>query len=101
MLCGYKDFIEKFSELSKKGDFSHGYIFFGEPTLGKFSFALSLANFLENNIFDIPQKTLSETLIIKDSGIDCVREIKNFLWQKPLSSSKRTVIVDNADLLTP
>lgn len=79
---------------------SHGYIFFGEPQVGKFSFALSLANFLETKEFNSSTRMLSEALIIKESGIDCVREIKAFLWQKPQNSPKRTVIIDNADMLT-
>ena len=33
-------------------------------------------------------------------GIDAVREIKNFLWQKPNVSAKRTLIIDEAELLT-
>jgi len=100
MLCGHKDLKESFSTLSKKGNLSHGYIFFGEPQVGKFSFALFLANLLETEDFDLSGRMLSEVLIIKDSGIDRVREIKNFLWQKPQNSPKRTVIIDNADLLT-
>jgi len=100
MLCGHKDLKESFSILSKKGALSHGYIFFGEPQVGKFSFALSLANFLEKGNFGQAEKMLSEVLVIRESGIDCVREIKNFLWQKPLNSQKRTVIINNADLLT-
>ncbi|MDO8443098.1 MAG: hypothetical protein Q7S81_02480 [bacterium] len=100
MLCGHKDLKESFFILAKRGSLSHGYIFFGEPQVGKFSFALSLANFLEAGDFNSKGKMLSEVLIIKDSGIDCVREIKNFLWQKPQNSQKRTVIIDNADLLT-
>lgn len=101
MLCGHKDLSEKFLNLFKKGNLFQGYIFFGESQLGKFSFALSLVNFLENGVFSMPQKMLSETLIVEKSGIDCAREVKNFLWQKPLNSQKRTVIIDNADLLTP
>lgn len=100
MFCGHKDLKESFSVLSKKGNLSHGYIFFGEPQVGKFSFALLLANFLETGEFSLSRRMLSEALIIKESGIDCVREIKNFLWQKPQNSSKRTVIIDNADSLT-
>jgi DNA polymerase III delta prime subunit len=38
---------------------------------------------------------------VKDSvGIDAVREIKNFLWQRPNASTKRTLIIDDAELLT-
>jgi len=100
MFIGNQYLVENFKKLVKNSSLAHGYIFFGEPQVGKFSFALSLANFLENNEFDAPSKLLSETLTIKKSGIDCVREIKNFLWQKPQNSLKRTVIIDNADTLT-
>ena len=38
---------------------------------------------------------------VKDSiGIDAAREIKHFLWQKPNASSRRTLIIDEAELLT-
>jgi DNA polymerase III delta prime subunit len=33
-------------------------------------------------------------------GIDAAREVKNFLWQKPNTSARRTLILDNAELLT-
>lgn len=100
MFIGNSHLVEDFQRLVKNGRLAHGYIFFGEPQVGKFSFALSLARFLETGNFDISGKMLSEALIVKESGIDCVREIKNFLWQKPQNSPKRTVIIDNADLLT-
>ena len=100
MICGHKDLSDKFIGLVKKGVLGHGYVFFGEPQVGKFSFALALVNFLETGNFDIPAKMLSETLVIKQTGIDSVREIKNFLWQKPQNSLKRAVIIDAADSLT-
>jgi DNA polymerase-3 subunit delta' len=100
MFIGHQYLVRNFQELAKHGKLAHSYVFFGEPQVGKFSFALSLANFLETKEFDIPEKLLSEILIIKQSGIDCVREIKNFLWQKPNNSLKRIVVIDNADSLT-
>jgi len=33
-------------------------------------------------------------------GIDAVREVKNFLWQKPNTSARRTLVIDSAELLT-
>ncbi len=100
MFIGNQYLVKDFKGLIKNERLAHGYIFFGEPQVGKFSFALSLANFLETKEFGLTGKMLSEVLVIKESGIDCVREIKGFLWQKPQNSSKRTVIIDNADLLT-
>lgn len=100
MYIGNQYLVKDFQGLVKNERLAHGYIFFGEPQVGKFSFALLLANFLETGNFESTEKMLSEVLIIKESGIDCVREIKAFLWQKPQNSTKRTVIIDNADLLT-
>ncbi|MCL5017403.1 MAG: DNA polymerase III subunit [Patescibacteria group bacterium] len=100
MFLGNNFLFEDFKKIARSGKISQGYIFFGEPQIGKFTFAISLANFLENNVFKKPVKTLTETLIIKKAGIDSVREIKNFLWQRPHNSLKRTVIIDNSDFLT-
>lgn len=84
------------------GKLAHGYIFFGEPRAGKFYFAKQLANFLENKNFEIAPRLLQDALILESaSGIDAMREFKNFLWQKPIISPKRTVVIDNADQLTP
>ncbi|MBI5079441.1 hypothetical protein HZB06_02100 [Candidatus Wolfebacteria bacterium] len=104
---------ENFKKLAKNGGLSHAYLFFGEEENDKgFFFAQSLANFLENGVFEPPKFLLRETLMIlpdnsvepgkKNSmGIDAVREIKHFLWQKPIASSYRAAIVKNADVLTP
>ena len=84
---------------------SQGYIFFGEPQVGKFSFALALANFLENEIFELPEKPLTETMILKSSeegsiGIDEIRGLQHFLSQKPVYSTRRLAIIDGAEALT-
>jgi len=100
MFIGNQHLIRDFKKLAQNNSLAHGYVFFGEPQVGKFGFALSLANYLETGNFDFTSKILSETLVIKEIGIDSVREIKSFLWQKPQNAPKRTVIIDNADLLT-
>jgi DNA polymerase III delta prime subunit len=75
--------------------------------VGKRTTAVALANFLENKKFDV----LAEGEILQDAkiidtgaensiGIDAVREIRNFLWQKPNVSARRTLIIDQAELLT-
>jgi len=100
MFLGNEHLVKDFKKLAGNDRLSHGYIFFGENQIGKYTFALSLANFLENKIFELSTKTLSEALILKESGIDSVREIKKFLWQKPVNSKKRIVIINDADALT-
>ena len=105
MLIGHEKLAETFKRLIQKGKLSHGYIFFGEPEVGKFSFARHLAAYLETDEFQEPLRTLSETLIIQPDekgaiGITSAREAKYFLLQKPAYSSHRVVIVNEADKLT-
>lgn len=82
----------------------HAYLFVGEKGVGKFSFAKSLGNYLENGEFDLPpeEKVLSETLIVKRAGkesigIDQIREIRHFLSEKPVRGKRRLVIIDEAE----
>jgi DNA polymerase III delta prime subunit len=116
-MVSYKNLVDDFKRLAMNGSLSHAYLFYGEEKNGKeekFIFTQSLANFLENGIFEEPVKLLSEVLVIssdsqpqsaeknnKDTiGIDSIRSIKNFLWQKPANSSRRVVIVKDAEKLT-
>lgn len=110
MLFGHEDKISEFKNLIRENALSHAYIFFGDNQIGKFTFAQSLAYFLENGEFDYPnegQKVLVDFLAIlpdpeKESiSIATVRQIKNFLFQRPLRSMKRTVVIDQAEKLTP
>jgi hypothetical protein len=107
MLLGHQHLIKDFKNLVKNDRLAQGYIFFGEPQVGKFYFAKHLANFLENGEFGISERPLQDVLILDSSagsgqaGIEAMRNIKQFLWQKPAISSKRTVIINNAGQLTP
>ena len=105
MLVGHKEKTKIFKELLKDNGLSHGYIFFGEEQVGKKTFALSLANFLEKGKFEDPSVILSETKLIAPEegsiGIDVVKEAKHFLSQKPILSSRRVLIIDDAHKLTP
>ena len=51
MIIGHQHLVKDFKQLAKAGKLAHGYIFFGEPEVGKFYFAKHLANFLENATF--------------------------------------------------
>ncbi len=106
MLIGHDILFEKFKRLIGNDNLSHGYIFFGESGVGKFSFAMGLATYLETGEFQKLPRPLGETLIIRPDeegtiGINDIRESKYFLFQKPAHSSRRTVIVDDAERLTP
>ena len=113
MLFGYGEKIKDFKKLADDKRLFHAYLFFGEPETGKFLFANSLANYIENKKFDEPEGILRETLVISppsssDSveerresvGIDSVREVEKFLYQKPVFSSYRVVIIRDAEWLT-
>lgn len=101
---------KQFKKLSENNQLSHAYLFFGEDGGNhsrKFSFSVSFANFLENKKFEESTGLLKETLIIspdeeKNSiGIDKIRDLKFFLWQKPLFSARRIAIIQGAENMTP
>jgi len=111
-LIGHDNFVTFFRRLVKEEKLSNSYIFFGEPQVGKYTFAISLASLIEHGVFenqestrDSHKKLLTETLVIKPSegsiGIDEIRDVKLFLSIKPVQSNIRTVIIDDAQLLTP
>lgn len=104
-IIGHKKSIATFEKLADDGAMSHGYIFFGPAMVGKRLVAESLANYLENGDFTAPSRVLGDCEVIHlekngSIGIDAVREVKNFLWQRPNKSPRRTLIVDDADRLT-
>ena len=105
MLAGHKEKTKIFKELYINDTLSHGYIFFGEEQVGKKSFALAFANFLERDKFESPEGLLSEAKLISPEegsiGIDTVKEAKRFLAQKPILSKRRVLIIDDAHKLTP
>lgn len=113
MLIGQSKLIKTFKNLVDNDNISHGYICFGEPQTGKYSFALALASFLEGMEFDIPELTderlpkilLRETVIIRPGdngsiGIDKTRIMSEFLMKKPVYSKFRIAIIDDANRLT-
>ncbi len=108
MLSGHDNLIKPFKRLVKEDKLSHSYIFFGESQVGKATFAKYLANFLEFGEFEEHKSILTESFIITPTakegdasiGIDAVRDIKQFLYSKPVCSERRIVIIDDADKLT-
>lgn len=116
MIIGHQKTIEDLKNLHKSGHLGHGYIFFGPAMVGKRTIALAFGKFLEKGEFALPgpdevlqdlklidvayMKSLDADASGETIGIDAVREVKNFLWQKPNTSARRTLIIDNADLLT-
>jgi hypothetical protein len=120
-IIGHEAIISDLKDLSTRGVLGHGYIFVGPAMVGKRTVAAALGHYLEKGVFESPrdnetdhQEVLQDIKIIDvafmkmlnpdasgDSiGIDAAREVKTFLWQKPNTSARRTLIIDNAELLT-
>jgi len=108
MFINHPKLVDDFKRLAQNDGLSHAYLFFGgdkKTHQEKFVFSLSLANFLEKEIFEKPEEILNETLIIFPDekgtiGIDSVRALKYFLWQKPVNSTRRVAIIKEAENLT-
>ncbi len=99
------DLKSSFQKLAKENNIFHSYIFFGNNIDFQFNFALDLANFLENKNWQSLSKPLIDCLVIESSeegsvGIDAVKGMSKFLWQRPIVSSRKTLIVKNANHLT-
>ncbi|MDP3948556.1 MAG: hypothetical protein Q8Q17_01250 [bacterium] len=105
MLIGHEKLIKDFKKLAEAGTLANGYLFFGQPRVGKKLFAVCLANFLETGKLLEPEKVLTDFLLIKPDeqgtiGIDQMRRLRNFLWQKPFASSRRTAVIDDSEAMT-
>jgi len=105
MILGHKHLIADFKKMADETLFGHGYIFFGQEGVGKFLTARALANYLETKNFVWSDGALSDVLVIEPDekssiGIDKTREISGYLYQRPIISKYRTVIVNNAETLT-
>ncbi|NCN52850.1 AAA family ATPase [Candidatus Wolfebacteria bacterium] len=102
MFVGNQHLVRDFKNLIKADKLAHSYIFFGEPEIGKFYFTKHLANFLENNDFELSKRPLQDALFIENTkSIDAMRELKKFLWEKPVISSKRLVVINDIQNFTP
>jgi DNA polymerase-3 subunit delta' len=120
-IIGHEAIIRDLKDLNDRGVLGHGYIFAGPSMVGKRTVAMALGYYFEKGMFEPAHGTetdheevLQDTKVIDiafmkmldpeasgDSiGIDAAREVKTFLWQKPNTSARRTLIIDSAELLT-
>lgn len=110
MVIGNTHVREEFERLASEKRLAHGYLFFGPTGVGKTTFAKAFAYFLEHGTYPEGRNELHETPLLDarvlepgeggSIGIDAARDVKQFLWQKPFTSSYRTLIIDHADALT-
>lgn len=106
MFLGHELLQTRFAELVETSSLFHGYIFFGDPHVGKCSFASSLARFIEHGSWEMTDRYLNETYVVHPDekgtiGIDAVRSVRRFLIERPVHASHRIVIIDEAERLTP
>ncbi len=118
-VIGHEKLVADLKTLARRGALAHGLLFHGPSMTGKRSTAQALARFLERGMgagaFAVPApgEVLQDAMTVdlafakqidparKDSvSIDAVREIRNFLWRKPVASPKRTLVIDEAEFLT-
>lgn len=115
-IIGHEAIMRDLKDLHARDILGHGYIFFGPSMVGKRTVAMALGHYLEKGVFtagaeevvvqdlkmiDIAfMKSLDPDASGESIGINAIREIKNFLWQRPNTSERRTLIIDNAELLT-
>ena len=104
MLFGLDKNLETLKDLAKADSLPHGFIFYGPQMVGKFTAAKALASYFEKKDWDF-EGVLEDAHIIQPDeegtiGIDAVREIKTFVYQKPNFSKYRTLILDEAERMT-
>src|ERR1700735_4802673 len=101
-MIGHQKIFDDLKNLNGHGALGHGYIFHGPSMVGKKLAAAEFAGYLEQGTFAINnERILSDMMLVEpvengSIGIDAVREIRNFLWQKPNTSSRRTLIINDA-----
>lgn len=99
MIIGREYEKKIFTRLKERGGIAGSFLFFGEPQVGKFSFADELTREFEKRT-----AVLSERMVVSGSefkiGIEAVRKIKMFLRSKPVLSEYRSVVVDGAEMMT-
>jgi len=105
MLFGYEEKTTLFAELAQSGRMGHAYLFFGDAEVGKRTFARMFARFLETGLFDESGDPLIDTVIVSPDekgtiSIATIREIRQFLFEKPFRAPRRTVVIENAAALT-
>jgi DNA polymerase III delta prime subunit len=92
-----------FTELIAADRLSHGYLFFGSGARGEeaLAFALSLSRYMETGVWEGGVILLDTNLLTgREVGIAEIRSAIHFLWEQPLRSRRKLLIIQDADALT-
>ncbi len=105
-LFGHEEILRALDRQVKDGTLGHAYLFYGDEGIGKATCAKLLAYALETGAFEeTPSLLLDAHVLLPEEGettigVDAARFVKEFLFQKPFCSPRRTVIIPDANLLT-
>jgi energy-coupling factor transporter ATP-binding protein EcfA2 len=106
-MLGHERIVEDFIRLEERGKLGHAYLFFGPRGVGKTTFAKYFAEYLETKEWPKEEgvRALTDMMFVAPDevgtiGIAAARAIKYFLSERPLVSSRRTVIISEAGALT-
>lgn len=95
---------KEFEALISSDSLSHGYIFFGDIVSAK-GFAHSLVCRFEHGDWNLDTESFSDLHILDGSkeklGVEQARLCNKFLSLSPLNSLRRTLIIQEANKLTP
>lgn len=105
MIFGHEDKLTAFKNLIENSRLSHAYLFYGSPEIGKFYFTRSLAYALEYGAFESKGSPLIDAVFVSPDekgkiSVETVREVRRFLSERPLRSSRRLVVIRDAQRLT-
>ena len=89
--------IKGFKKLIKEGRLAQSYLFFGPDSAGLLEFSRGLAGFLEYGKWAEAEKPFLDTLFLNPEDY---RDVKHFLWQKPVQSPRKTIIIPAAQKLS-
>ncbi len=97
--------IKDFKRLAESGGLGHAYLLFGESSKLLRSAGIGILRSLVLCGGEDGSGIIPDSLVVaKDEngviGIDAVRDLISFLWQKPVLSARRSVFIDSADALT-
>lgn len=97
-MAKFEELKSIFEKLHKNNTISHSYLIFGDNRKAEKRFFNLLGSMFEGE-----SSVLIDALFLdarSKSGIDDIREIKSFLYQKPIKSNKRSVFINWAENLT-
>lgn len=107
-LLGNAGIIKDMTERAEQALLSHAYLFSGTEGIGKKSLALRLAPLIlcddESCRRQIEKGTFPDFKLVSEESmikVDQVKEMQQFLSEKPLYSKKKVLVIDNAHLMNP